>query len=103
MAAAGMNWNDPLSAASFHTWRAHQVSLTDTLDRANGLVVLTTKATEGVLSASSLTLQESDWHVVARTASFADGGTVEVAQLDYSVVPWQGTSLQWFEAGLSSQ
>jgi len=103
MAAAGMTWSDPLSAVPFDTWRAHRVSLTDTLSRSNGLVVLTTKTTEGDLSASSLTLRESDWHVVARTASFADGDTIEVAELDYSVVPWQKTSLQWFEAGLSSQ
>lgn len=95
---AGMSWSDPLSAASFHAWRAQQANLTDSLESKNGLIVLTTKVNEGTVRASSLTLRESDWRVVARTASFDDGELVDIAELDYSVIPWERSSPDWFEA-----
>lgn len=92
LAIASVAWDAPLSAASYQGWHDAQRVRADRVRRAEGdLLVLTTTTPEGAVAAESLTVRDTDFHPVRRTVSFRDSETVEIAELDYSVLPWTPT------------
>ncbi|MEI9978439.1 MAG: sigma-70 family RNA polymerase sigma factor [Edaphobacter sp.] len=98
LAGAGVNWSEPLSAATYQDWRDHvQVTGDMVRETGNNLLTLTTTVSDAEVTQESLTVRESDFHPVARTISFRDTGTVEIAELDYKVLPWNAESETWFE------
>ncbi len=104
LTSAGVNWNEPLSAATYQDWRDHvQVTADAVQEAGQNLLTLTTTVSNAEITQESLTVRESDFHPVARTISFRDTGTVEIAELDYQVLPWNAGSETWFKpAALSS-
>lgn len=99
MDSAGVDWNDPLSAANYAQWRDRQPVKQDAV-KQTGLNLLTlttsTDADTPVLS-ESLTVRESDFHPVERTIRLRDQGTVEIAELNYDVLPWGAVNQDLFE------
>lgn len=89
LATAEVVWDAPLSARSYQDWHDAQRVREDHIRRAAGdLLVLTTTTPEGAVAAESLTVRDTDFHPVRRTVSFRDSETVEIAELDYSILPW---------------
>jgi len=89
LAQANVVWDVPLSAASYQDWHDAQRVREDQIQRAAGdLLVLTTTTPNGAVAAQSLTVRGTDFHPISRTVSFRDSATVEIAELDYSVLPW---------------
>jgi DNA-directed RNA polymerase specialized sigma24 family protein len=96
---AGVNWDEPLSAANFGAWRDRQSIKKDSIARTGAnLLTLTTSATPySTVVQESLTVRESDFHPVARTIELRDQGTVEIVELNYDVMPWGAVNQDWFE------
>ncbi len=42
-------------------------------------------------------MREGDFHPVLRTVEFRDSGNVQIAELDYDVLPWSKSDPSWFE------
>jgi len=98
LSAAGVNWDEPLSAIAFEQWHDRQVRKRDEVARSGeDLVTLTTTVTEGSVSAESLTVRKADFHPVARTVQFREAGTVEIAELDYALLAWNAVNDSLFE------
>ena len=98
LASAGVNWEDPLSAGSYRDWHDRAVGERDELCRgAAGLLTLTSTAAEGPIAQESLTVREADYHPMGRSVQFRNGETVEIAELNYAVLPWGEVNEDWFE------
>ena len=96
---AAVDWNDPLSATGYQTWRGHLSHPKDVVEPSgNNLLTLTTKSTEGLVLQESLTVRASDFHPVERTVQFDNHEVVEIAELAYEVVPWSPAVDTLFEA-----
>lgn len=96
---AGVSWDEPLSAANFSAWRDRQPVKKDAVTRtgANLLTLTTSVAPDSTVVQESLTVRASDFHPVARTIQLRDQGTVEIAELNYDVMPWGAVNQEWFE------
>jgi RNA polymerase sigma factor (sigma-70 family) len=96
---AGINWDDPLSATNYKDWHDRQSGRKDVVSKtAKDLLTLTTssEANSPILQ-ESLTVRESDFHPVERTIELRDAGTIEIAELNYDVMPWGAVNQDWFE------
>jgi len=103
LATLGIHWNDPLSADSFREWHDHAAIRQDVVKRSEtGLLTLTTTVSGGSVASESLTVRESDFHPVIRTVELRDTGTIEVAELNYSVLPWSSVNPDMFDPLSSS-
>jgi len=64
---------------------------------------LTTNVNDGEVISESLTVRASDFHPVGKTVKLRDYGTVEIAEVNYSVLPWDAVNPNWFEpAGVTN-
>lgn len=98
LAAAGVGWDEPLSPVAFKDWHSRQYTPADEVKRSgNGLLTLITTVASGAVARESLTLRERDLHVVDRAIEFRDTKTIEIAELDYSVMPWGAPTESFFE------
>ena len=98
MKVAGICWNDPLSPAGFRDWHDRQAKAQDSLHRSgNDLLTLTTTVASGVVRQESMTVQASTFHPIERTVRFENNSTVEIAELDYSVVKMASVDASYFE------
>jgi len=98
LSAAGVERNDPLSALSFRDWHSHQQNSKDSVKRREGnLLTLTTELQYGSIREESITFRADTLHPVIRTVDFRDEGHIEVAELDYRVLPWGKSDSEWFE------
>jgi hypothetical protein len=99
LSMAGVNWDEPLSAAMYKDWHDHQRIRGDAVLRTGkNLLTLTSTAAPGSLVAQeTLTVRESDFHPVDRTVELRDVGTIEIAELNYDVMPWGAMNDGWFE------
>ncbi|MCU1321298.1 MAG: hypothetical protein JWM43_947 [Acidobacteriaceae bacterium] len=99
LARAGINWNEPMSASDYQEWHDHQHVRADKIERAGKhLLRLTTTTPDGSASPQSITVRDEDFHPVLRTVALRDVGTVEIAELDYKVLPWSAVSEDVFES-----
>jgi RNA polymerase sigma factor (sigma-70 family) len=95
---AGIDWNDPLSAVTYKDWHDHiTIEQDDVKQSDNGFLTLTTTASDGVIAQESLTVRESDFHPVRKTIEIRDADTIEVAELNYAVLPWSAVNQDLFE------
>lgn len=95
---AGLDWNDPLSAAAFQTWHDHVLRKADQIERTgDNLLNVTTTVIGGPVVRESLTVRLNDFHAVARTLIFENRETVEIAELSYEIQPWGPMNEGWFE------
>ena len=97
--AASVNWDEPLSVDGYREWHDLLPAKRDVISRtgSNLLILTTTSDSSGVARRESLTVRESDFHPVARTIELRDAGTVEIAELNYDVMPWGAVNQDWFE------
>ena len=96
--AAGVSWDEPLSAIAFKEWHDRQALKRDEVERSgDDLVTLTTNVSEGSVAAESLTVRRADFHPVARRVQLRESGTVEIAELDYAVLGWNAVNDSIFE------
>jgi hypothetical protein len=97
-ARAGIDWDGLLSASNYQEWHDRQHVRQDSIARAgNHLLKLTTTVPTGEVAQASLTVRDTDFHPVARTVELRDAGTIEIAELNYDVMPWSAISGDWFE------
>ncbi len=61
------------------------------------LLRLTTTVPEGVVAEQSLTVRDTDFHPVLRTVELRDSGTVEIAEVDFKILPWSAVDVNAFE------
>lgn len=97
---AGVNWDEPLSAAAYRDWHDHQQIQSDQVTRTGkNLLTLTTTAAmpDSLVTQETLTVRENDFHPVERTVKLRDSGTIEIAELNYDVLPWNMANPDWFE------
>ncbi|HLH08011.1 MAG TPA: sigma-70 family RNA polymerase sigma factor [Terriglobales bacterium] len=89
LAEAGISWDAPLSAASFQDWQAHSRIRNESVHSAGNKFLTLRVDTEGSdVEQETITIRTSDFHPISRTAEFRDLGRVEIAELNYAVVPW---------------
>lgn len=95
---AGVDWNRPISAAGYEAWRSHQQGREEHVSHSSEhLLTLTTVVPEGLVSEESLTVRDTDFHPVRRSIGFRNRETIEIAELDYSVLPWSAVSVDIFD------
>ncbi len=98
LAAAGIAWDSPFSATNYQEWHDHQHVRRDTIARpAKHLLKLTTTVPDGAISEQSITVRDDDFHPVERTAAFRDGGTVEIAEVEFEILPWSRVGPDLFD------
>jgi DNA-directed RNA polymerase specialized sigma24 family protein len=103
LVVADVNWDDPLSPVTYREWHdrrnapQNEISPDEVRRSGDGLLTLTTTSASGIIARESLTLRERDFHVIARTVEFRDTETIEIAELDYSVMPWGAPTEPFFE------
>jgi hypothetical protein len=98
LTAAGLDWNEPLSATGYQDWHDHQRVRQDNIARAGShLLRLTTTVPSGYVAEQSLTVRDTDFHTVKRTVALRDSSTVEIAELDYKILPWDAVDADLFE------
>jgi len=95
---AGVDWNQPISASAYQAWHDHQHVRADRIARSGfHLLTLTTTVPDGKVSEESLTVRDTDFHPVARRVGFRDSETVEIAELDFTILPWSAVDPDAFE------
>lgn len=96
---AGVNWDEPLSAANYSAWHDGLPVRHDAVTRTgkNLLTLTTSTGSNGPVVQESLTVRESDFHPIERTVELRGEGTVEIAELNYDVMPWGAVNQDWFE------
>jgi hypothetical protein len=82
LALAGVNWDNPLSAASYKNWHDNQSHATDEVHHSGvGLLTMTTRLPLTNISAESLTVREVDFHPTERTIEYRDAGIVDISEV----------------------
>jgi RNA polymerase sigma factor (sigma-70 family) len=96
---AGINWNQPLSAATYESWRERQPVAKDVVTSGEGglLTLTTTAPSDPQIKQETFTVRENDFHPVSRTVELRDAGTIEIAEVNYSVLPWSAVNPDIFE------
>lgn len=98
LAAAGVDWEQPLSAEAFKKWHDQQFTAEDKVQRSgNDLLTLTTALPSGPIATESLTVRARDFHAVSRTVSMRDEENIEVAEVHYDVLGWDAVNETLFE------
>jgi hypothetical protein len=97
-AAAGVDWDEPLSAANYQRWHDSQHVREDEITReGRHLLTLTTETPDGPVKAQTLTVRDTDFHPVRRTIAFRDSDTVEIAELEFKLLPWSSVDMDIFQ------
>jgi hypothetical protein len=95
---AGLDWDEPLSASGYQNWHDHQHVREDHIARAGAhLLRLTTTVPEGIVAEQSLTVRDTDFHPVQRTVALRNSGSVEIAEVDFKILPWSAVNANAFE------
>ena len=99
LAGAGVNWEAPLSPVDYTEWRHRSGAMRDDVTRSGQhlLTLTTTPITSGAVLRESLTIRDTDFHAVGRSIVLRDSGTIEIAELNYDVLPWGAVNQDWFE------
>jgi DNA-directed RNA polymerase specialized sigma24 family protein len=98
LATADVAWDNPLSTVNFKVWRDSGLTTQDKVALSgDGLLTITTELSSGAVTRESLTVRERDFHPVERTIAFRDADTIDIAEVDYSVMPWGAPTEPFFE------
>ena len=94
-----LDWNAPLSAETFHRWRATRPARTDKVIRlGNDQLTLRTTPSAGEVIEADLTVRIADYHAIKESFRFQDDTEVEIAELSYDVIPFASLPLDIFGA-----
>ena len=96
---ADIPWNDPLSVSSYKTWHDRTLHPSDEVESSeDGLVTLSTRSDDPQIREESLTIRVNDFHPMRRKVEFRNDEVVEIAEISYSISPWDGDNSEaWFE------
>lgn len=98
LAEASVDWDEPLSASGYQSWHDRQPERIDTIARSGShLIKLTTSVPDGEVASQTLVVRDTDFHPVRRTVAFRHAETVEIAELDYRILPWSRGNDSLFE------
>src|SRR5215470_8356084 len=98
MGRAGVDWDRPISASAYQDWHDHQHVRQDSIKQTGDhMLPLTTTVPDGIVSQESITVRDTDFHPVQRTIGFRESETVQIAELDYSILPWSVVDANAFE------
>jgi hypothetical protein len=98
LSSVGVDWDAPLSAASYREWHDAQKSASDEISQEDGdLLTLVTKVPDNWIQEESLTVRASDFHPVTRTIETRSYGTIEIAEVNYAVLGWNAGIDSLFE------
>jgi hypothetical protein len=98
LSSAGVDWDSPLSAASYQEWHDRQFSVRDEVQKEDGdRLKLVSKIPNDWIEEESLTVRASDFHPIERTIETRSRGTIEIAELNYAVLDWNGVNKALFE------
>ncbi len=85
--AANLDWQDPLSVSAYQTWHdgleEKKVDVTSVRDE----LLLTTSTPEGPIAEASLRVRENDFHAVAESVRLRDNRQIEIAEIEYRLIP----------------
>ena len=96
--AADVNWQNPLSVTDFRTWHDRMRNVRDQVSQTSpGELTLTTETDDSTVQEASLTVRDSDFHPIARRVIYRDDKTIEIAELNYDVLPWSVVNASLFE------
>jgi anti-sigma factor RsiW len=96
--AAGVDWQQPLSAEAYRKWHDGQPAAEDEVRRSgNEFLILTTSISSGPIAAESLTVRAQDFHAVSRTVSMRDRENIEIAEVHYDTLGWDAVNDALFE------
>ena len=103
LAQAGVNWEAPISAVDYAFWRGHVGATRDKIAFSGShlLTLTTTPLSVGAILKETITIRDTDFHAVDRTIELRDIGTIEIAELNYDVLPWKAVNPDWFEPEVS--
>jgi DNA-directed RNA polymerase specialized sigma24 family protein len=99
LASADVNWDAPLSAVDYAEWRHRSGPTRDSVTRSGQhlLTLTTTPIEDSPVLKETITVRDVDFHAVDRTIVLRDSGTIEIAELNYDVLPWGAVNQDWFE------
>jgi hypothetical protein len=98
LAKAGVDWDRPLASSSFQGWHDRQTVITDEVRAEEGnLITIVSRVPSGWITAESLTVRASDFHPVARRIETRSSEPIEIAEVSYAVLPWDGVNEALFE------
>ncbi len=101
--AAGVDGQQPLSAADFHRWHDGLSDRKDTVSEDNTSVTLLTSTRSSLITQASLTVRKIDFHPTRRRIVFGDFGAIEISELNYTVWDWsEATAAPLFEPNVAS-
>jgi hypothetical protein len=104
LALAGVNWGDPLSAASFESWHNSQEQPSDEVRSAgNGLLTIRTRLESSLVADESFTVREDGFHPVERVIHYRDFGTVDISEISLDLVSWDKSDERYFEPLLAAR
>jgi hypothetical protein len=79
LASAGVNWEDPLSAASFKNWHDQQPDSRDKIySTEEGFLTISTRLSNTNVVGESLTVAEDNFRSVEKTIEYKDIGEVSI-------------------------
>jgi hypothetical protein len=85
---AGVDWQQPLSAADFQRWHDHLSDKQDAVSMDDTTVTLLTSTRSSPVTQASLTVRKIDFHTTRRRVVFNDFGAIEISELNYDVSDW---------------
>jgi hypothetical protein len=98
LAQADVEWDEPISASDYQIWHDRHHDRVDKIARAGShLLKLTTTVPSGAVSSQSLIVRDTDFHPVRRTVEFRNSETIDIAELDYKILPWAAVDASVFE------
>jgi hypothetical protein len=77
---AGFDWEEPLSARAFASWRKTLKNRDDRLRIANDRYEITTRTPDGALAEASITLRKPDLQPVSERLHFRDDEWIEITE-----------------------
>jgi hypothetical protein len=85
--SAQLNWQDPLSASAYASWRNNLPSKRDEVTREpHDLISLTTQTADGPIAEARLSVRASDYHPVAESIRLQDNRHIEITELAFDVL-----------------
>jgi hypothetical protein len=95
--SSGFDWDNPLSAAAYDTWRNGLSNKHDEVRvLPQGLLELKTTSDGGPVREASLTVRSADYHPVEEGIVLQDSQRIEIAELNYQVFELENVSLALF-------
>ncbi len=97
---AGIDSQQPLSAANFRIWHDALPAKSDEIQRPNrDVMTLVTTTDSAEIQEASLSVRKADFHPIARRVVFRNTEEIEIQEMNYDVLSWSAVNAaQLFES-----